>query len=119
MSVQSKLLSGLLAAALLGALPSAYAAKTDCDTLVELGSALDDIREGLSSGEDVDDSTYDDLGAVVESLQMVADNEGNAKLSAAVNRLENAYNNNDRDGYVRALGSVDQSFGTFYENECQ
>lgn len=112
----------LLTTALLAALlcsPLAKAEKTDCETLVQLGSAMDDIREGLNNGEDVDDETYDALADVVVALRAVAESEGNAKLDNALDRLEAAHQNNDRAAYVSALESVDTVFGGFYNAECE
>ena len=105
-----------LAAMLYG--PFAYAEKTDCETLVELGSALDDIRNGLKSGEEVDDSTYADLENVVGLLRTVAAEENNNNLDSALDKLEQAHTDNDRDGFVAALERVDTVFGAFYNADC-
>lgn len=99
--------------------PLARAEKTDCETLVELGSAMDQIREGLNSGEEVDEETYDGLADVVVALRAVAEEEGNSKLDNALDRLEAAHENNDREGYVSALEAVDTVFGGFYNAECE
>ena len=109
--------TALLAALLCS--PFAMAEKTDCETLVELGSAMDDIRAGLNDGEEVDQETYDGLADVVVALRAVAEEEGNSKLDSALDRLEAAHENNDRDAYVSALAAVDTVFGGFYNAECE
>lgn len=113
-----RLVSAVMLASLLVA-PFAMAEKTDCETLVQLGSAMDDIREGLNNGEEVDEETYDALADVVDALRTVAEAEGNSKLDNALDRLETAHQNNDRAGYVSALETVDTVFGGFYNSECE
>ncbi len=105
-----------LAALLYG--PCVYAEKIDCDSLVELGSALDDIRDGLQSGEEVDDETYSDLDDVMGLLRAVADEEENNNLDNALDSLEQAHTDNDRDAFVNALAQVDRVFGAFYNADC-
>ncbi len=105
-----------LAALLYG--PCAYAEKTDCESLVQLGSALDDIRNGLNAGEEVDDATYKDLEEVMGLLRTVADEEENNNLNTALDNLEQAHTDNDRDGFVAALERVDTVFGAFYDADC-
>jgi hypothetical protein len=97
---------------------TAFAEKTDCETLVQLGSSLDDIRTGLNNGEEVDEETYDVLADVVTALRNVAEQEGNSKLDSALDRLEQAHSDNDRAAYVAALESVDTVFGGLYNAEC-
>jgi hypothetical protein len=94
------------------------AEKIDCESLAQLGSGLDDIRNGLKNGEEVDEETYDVLAQVMDSLRAVAEVEQNSKLDGALNRLEAAHENNDRDGFVGALEDVDKVFGAFYNSDC-
>jgi len=105
-----------LAAVLYG--PCAYAEKADCESLVELGSALDDIRNGLTAGEEVDDKTYTELEGVIGLLRAVADEEENNNLDSALDELEQAHTDNDRDGFVVALERVDTVFEAFYNADC-
>ena len=105
-----------LAALLYG--PCVYAEKTDCESLVKLGSALDDIRNGLKAGEEVDDETYKSLEDVMGLLRAVADEEENTNLDSALDDLEQAHTDNDRDGFVAALEQVDSVFGAFYNSDC-
>jgi hypothetical protein len=112
MLVGVSLLFGLLIA-----MP-AQAEKIDCESLAQLGSGLDDIRNGLKNGEEVDQETYDALAQVMDSLRAVAEEEKNNKLDNALTRLETAHQNNDRDGFVSALEDVDKVFGAFYNGDC-
>ena len=105
-----------LAALLYG--PCVYAEKTDCDSLVQLGSALDDIRNGLNAGEEVDDETYADLEKVMGLLRAVADEEEDKNLDNALDDLEQAHTDDDREGFVDALEQVDSLFGVFYDADC-
>ncbi len=105
-----------LAALLYG--PFVYAEKTDCESLVQLGSALEDIRNGLKSGEEVDDAMYKDLEDVMGLLRTVAKEEANNKLDSALDKLEQAHTDNDRDGFVAALERVDTVFSAFYNADC-
>lgn len=105
-----------LAALLYG--PCVYAEKTDCESLVKLGTALDNIRNGLKAGEEVDDKTYSDLEEVMGVLRGVADEEENNNLDSALDALEQAHTDNDRPGFVAALERVDTVFGAFYNSDC-
>ena len=105
-----------LAALLYG--PCAYAEKTDCDSLVQIGSALDDIRNGLTAGEEVDDETYTELEGVIGLLRVLADEEENNNLDSALDDLEQAHTDNDRDDFIIALERVDTVFGAFYNADC-
>jgi hypothetical protein len=107
----------MLFAMLFFALP-ASAEKIDCESLVGVGSGLDDVRTGLSDGEEVDEETYSTLGDLIDTLRVIADEEGNTKLDAALDRLQSAYENNDRPGFVKALQDVDTLFGAFYTADC-
>lgn len=104
--------------ALLLAGTPAMAEKIDCESMAEVGAALDLIREGLANGEEVDGDTDDALAGVVVVLYGVAEAEGNAKLDRAVGRLEQAWTDNDRSGYIRALEEVDTLFGALYVADC-
>jgi len=105
-----------LAALLYGS--CAYAEKADCESLVEIGSALDDIAFGLTAGEDVDDATYRELEGVIGLLRTIADEEANNNLDNALDDLEQAHSDNDRDDFVTALQRVDSLFGAFYDADC-
>ena len=105
-----------LAALLYG--PCVYAEKLDCDSLVELASALDEISSGLNEGEEVDDETYADLEEVMGLLRVVAEEEENYNLDSALDDLEQAHTDDDRDGFVDALEQVDSLFGVFYDADC-
>jgi hypothetical protein len=96
----------------------AYAEKIDCENMVQLGAGMDQIRNGLANGEEVDEELYNDLGNVIEALRAVAAQEGNAKLDRALDNLEAAHSNNDRDGFISALDQVDELFGAFYTADC-
>lgn len=106
----------LLCALLLGS--PVMAEKIDCQSMAEVGAALDQIREGLSDGEEVDDETDEALAGVVLILHAIAEEEGNAKLDRAVDRLEQAWTDNDRPGFIRALQEVDTLFGALYVADC-
>lgn len=110
--------AALLCAVLWGVTPPVAAEKIDCQSMAEIGAGLDMIREGLTAGEDVDDETDQALAGVVAVLREVAEAEQNAKLDAALDRLESAWHNNDRRGYVKALEDVDTLFGAFYTADC-
>jgi hypothetical protein len=102
----------------LGFAPSASAEKIDCESMAELGSALDDIRTGLKNGEDVDDEMYEELGGVLDILRTVAEEEANNNLDKALDQLEASYEKNDRDGFVKSLARVDELFGALYTADC-
>jgi hypothetical protein len=97
---------------------SAQDEKIDCQSLAELGAAMDMVRQGLEAGEDVDVGTYNDLADVINAMRVVAEAEGNAKLDRALDRLVDAHNNNDRREYIAALRDVDTVWGALYVADC-
>jgi hypothetical protein len=97
---------------------SAQDDKIDCESLAELGGALDMVREGLEAGETVDDATYNDLADVINAMRVIAEAEGNAKLDRALDRLVDAHNDNDRREYIAALRDVNTIWGALYVADC-
>ena len=97
---------------------SAQDEKIDCQSLAELGAAMDMVRQGLEAGEDVDVDTYNDLADVINAMRVVAEAEGNRKLDRALDRLVDAHNNNDRREYIAALRDVDTVWGALYVADC-
>lgn len=51
-------------------------------------------------------------------LRTVAEEEANNNLDSALDKLEQAHTDNDRDGFVAALERVDTVFGAFYNADC-
>jgi hypothetical protein len=102
----------------LGFAPLASAEKIDCQSMAELGSALDDISTGLKNGEEVDDELYAGLGDVITALRAVADEEGKPNLDKALDDLEAAHEDNDRESFVSSLARIDQLLGALYTADC-
>lgn len=97
---------------------SAQDEKIDCESMAQLGAALDLVRQGLEAGEDVDADTYDGLADVINAMRAIAEAEGSAKLDRALDSLVDAHNNNDRSAYITALREVDSAWGTLYVADC-
>ncbi len=117
--MKKSLLAALAAAFLLSmGTVSAQDEKIDCESMAELGGALDMVRQGLEAGETVDDATYNDLADVINAMRVIAEAEGNAKLDRALDRLVDAHNNNDRREYIAALRDVDTVWGALYVADC-
>ncbi|NJR44157.1 hypothetical protein HC761_01530 [bacterium] len=51
-------------------------------------------------------------------LDVIAAEEGNAKLDKALDRLSASYKNNDRAGFVESLKQIDTLFGALYIADC-
>ncbi|MCU0754326.1 MAG: hypothetical protein MUE46_04290 [Xanthomonadales bacterium] len=96
----------------------AYAEKIDCESLAGVSDGLNQIADGLHNGEDVDEQLYSDLGNVLDIVHAVADEENNVRLDQALDDVEAAYADNDRDGFVNALDRIVELFDAFYTADC-
>jgi len=109
------LLLGLLVAGV-----PALAQLPDCDDLAGLADALDGVAETLQDvGEIPEGSQLDqDLGEIIDHLEVIARSEQDAALSASINSLGEAWNDLDWGLFRLELNSVILSFDRIYYGEC-
>ena len=109
----------LLLGLLTGGTP-ALAQMPGCDDLGGLADALDGVAETLQDvGEIPEGSQLDqDLGEIIDHLEVMARSEQDAALTASVNSLGDAWNERDWDLFRLELDSVILSFDRIYYAQC-
>lgn len=61
---------------------------------------------------------YSDLGNVLDIVHAVADEENNVRLDQALDDVEAAYADNDRDGFINGIDRIVELFDAFYTADC-
>ena len=115
-----KLSTFTLVLGLLIASGSALAQVPPCDELAGLADALDGVAETLQDvGEIPEGSQLDqDLGEIIDHLEVMARAEQDAALNASISSLGNAWNESDWDLFRLELESVILSFDRIYYAQC-